>query len=134
MPNTIALTPLSMLSWPEARADRALLDRGQRRGQAAGAQQQRELAALDRVHAGDLEVVAEHAADGRAVDDLLGHPVDVRRPAAFFSRERSMNTTAIKWPRFSWVFLSILAAPRLSRLTDTAGPSWVFGWNEASVS
>ncbi len=45
-----------------------------------------------------------------------------------------MNTTAIKWPRFSWVFFSIFAAPRLSRPTDTAGPSWVFGWKVASVS
>ena len=55
-------------------------------------------------------------------------------PCAFFSRERSMNTTAMRWPMFSSVFFSIFAAPRASRLTDTAGPSWVFGWNEASVS
>ena len=45
-----------------------------------------------------------------------------------------MNTTAIRWPMFSSVFFSILEAPRLSRLTETAGPSWVLGWNEASVS
>ena len=45
-----------------------------------------------------------------------------------------MNTTAIKWPMFSWVFFNIFEAPRLSRLTDTAGPSWVFGWKDASVS
>ena len=49
----------------------------QRRRQAAGAQQQRELAALDRIDARDLEVVAEHAANGRAVDHLLGGAVDV---------------------------------------------------------
>ena len=48
-------------------------------------------------------------------------------PCAFFSRERSMKTTAMRWPMFSSVFFSIFAAPRASRLTDTAGPSWVFG-------
>jgi hypothetical protein len=35
---------------------------------------------------------------------------------------------------FSCVFFSIFAAPRLSSPTDTAAPSCVFGWNEASVS
>ena len=55
----------------EARADRALLDDVERRRQRAGAQQQREFARLVGHHAGDLEVAAEHAADGGDADDLL---------------------------------------------------------------
>ena len=61
----------------QARADRAFLDRRQRRRQTARAQQQGEFAALDGIDARDLEIVAEHAADGRAVDDLFGGAVDV---------------------------------------------------------
>ena len=105
----------------QARADGAFLHRRQRRRQTAGAQQQCQLAAFDRIDAGNREIVAEHAADRGAVDDFFGGACRPRRPCAFFSRERSMNTTAIRWPRFSWVFFSIFAAPRLSNPTDTAG-------------
>ena len=55
----------------EARADGALLDDVERRRERAGAQQQRELARLARQQAGDLEVAAEHAADGGDADHLL---------------------------------------------------------------
>ncbi len=60
----------------QARADGALLDRRQRRSQSAGAQQQSQFAAFDRIDAGDLEIIAEYAADGGAVDDLFGGLVD----------------------------------------------------------
>ena len=66
-----ARTPRVDVVLAEARADRALLDDVERRRQRAGAQQQRELARLAGHQARDLEVAAEHAADGRDADDLL---------------------------------------------------------------
>src|SRR6185295_15493024 len=49
----------------ERRADRALLDGNDRRGQRAGAQQQREVASLEYTQARDLELVREYAVDAR---------------------------------------------------------------------
>ncbi len=60
----------------EARADQPLLDDEHRRRQRAGAQQLGELLALAAGEAGDLELVGEHAADGRDVDDVLARHVD----------------------------------------------------------
>ena len=60
----------------DARADHALLDDDDRRGERAGAQQLGEFGALGRRQAGDLEVVGEHAADGRDADDLFLRAVD----------------------------------------------------------
>src|SRR3984885_4315790 len=69
--------PLGDVVRAETRPDGALLDGRERRRQAAGAQQQRELAPLDGIHTRDLEVVAEYAADCRAIDDFLGGAVDL---------------------------------------------------------
>ena len=68
---TSARTPRSILSWPRLGTYRALLDDVQRRGERARAQQQCELPCLAGEQAGDLEVAAEYAADGRDADDLL---------------------------------------------------------------
>ncbi len=109
----------------EARADRALLHDVERRRERAGPQQQRQLAGLAGQQPGDLEIAAEHAADGRDADDLLLRALGAGAHAvaglALATRFFSMNTTAIGRPRFSRVVRSISEAPRASSLTYTAG-------------
>ena len=87
MPMTSAVTPFSMFSWPSCGPMTRSLAMEIGRRQRAAAQQQRGLARLVHREAGGLEAVAEHAVDGRDVDDRLfldvAHRPACRRPRRF---------------------------------------------------